>query len=572
MLQNLYYLKEGTLLRNNSYRILSVLGQGGFGITYLAIHTQLNKKVAIKEFFPKTFCDREEDSSHIRTASNANTVTVEKLKNKFIKEAEHIAKMDSPYIVRIIDVFSENNTAYYIMDYIDGMSLSDMVKKNGPLPQATAIDYATKVGEALDYIHSKRINHLDVKPANIMIRAIDNSPVLVDFGLSKQYDSEGNQTSTTPVGISHGFAPIEQYRDGGVKEFSPQTDLYSLAATLYYLLSGKIPPQASVLVEDDLSFPPEFPQSLKNPIGKAMSTSRKRRHESIQEFVREINNADITSTTTLNHTIAQNTSDVTIFTNYEKNENVEEHNNIMLDSPYEFEQEEIDETEKPFYKKIGFYIGIGVFCVIVFVIYWIYPSSNSSEAYMADDNFESIDSAFVENKIVNTEEEGMDDGEMGNDLSLSSLEKEPSPIEHVHDNQVSEVEDYQDMKNDNVTIPKNNEVSLQYTEDEKIYQTVEQTAEFPGGLQALMNWLSQKIHYPEEAQENDIQGRVVVKFVVNKDGTISDVSILKSVHPSLDMEALRVVRQMPRWTPAKNNGHPVSSYFSLPINFRLSQE
>lgn len=281
-------LKEGALLHNDTYRIERVLGQGGFGITYLAVHVRLKKKVAIKEFFPKAFCDRDSDTSHVRTASAANSVTVEKLRNKFIKEAEHIAEMDSPYIVRITDVFEENHTAYYVMDYIDGRSLADIVRNDGPLPVGQAVEYITKIGDALTYIHSKRMNHLDVKPANIMVRSKDNAPILIDFGLSKQYDSEGNQTSTTPVGISHGYAPIEQYRDGGVKEFSPQTDLYSLAATLYYLLSGVVPPHSTNLLDEDITFPPSIPSYLISPLKKAMSAGRKDRHESISQFLKAV--------------------------------------------------------------------------------------------------------------------------------------------------------------------------------------------------------------------------------------------------------------------------------------------
>lgn len=279
------YLKEGAMLRDNTYRIVKVLGQGGFGITYLAVHTSLNKRVAIKEFFPKTFCNRGEDTSQVKSTSPANAATVERLKTKFIKEAQHIARMSSPYIVKIVDIFEENDTVYYIMDYIEGQSISDMVKANGPMPEAQAVEYITKVGEALTYIHSQNMNHLDVKPANIMVRKSDNNPVLIDFGLSKQYDSDGNQTSTTPVGISHGYAPMEQYNDGGVKEFSPQTDLYSLAATLYYMLTGNVPPQAPRLIDEELSFPPTFPPALISAVSKAMSSSRRARHATVAEFI-----------------------------------------------------------------------------------------------------------------------------------------------------------------------------------------------------------------------------------------------------------------------------------------------
>lgn len=280
-------LKIGTILHGN-YRIDGVLGQGGFGITYLAMDLSLDRKVAIKEFFPKDYCDREGDTSHVTLGTKNTTEFVNKLKAKFLKEAKNIAKFDNPGIIKIHAAFEENNTAYYVMDFIEGESLSAIVKKNGPLPEGKALDYIRKVGKALEYVHSHKMNHLDVKPANIMVRRKDDEPILIDFGLSKQYDSEGHQTSTTPTGISHGYAPLEQYNDGGVKEFSPQTDLYSLAATLYYLLSGVVPPQATRLVDDELTFPASMPTRFIEPIYKAMSTARRKRHDSIGTFLCDI--------------------------------------------------------------------------------------------------------------------------------------------------------------------------------------------------------------------------------------------------------------------------------------------
>jgi serine/threonine protein kinase len=150
------------------------------------------------------------------------------------------------------------------------------------------LKYIEKVGHALEYVHERHINHLDVKPANIMVRREDDEPILIDFGLSKQYDTEGNQTSTTPTGISHGYAPIEQYNAGGVKEFSPQADIYSLGATLYYLLSGVVPPQATSLVSDSLTFPKSISQKLVPAIDKAMSLGKKNRQASVQEFLDEL--------------------------------------------------------------------------------------------------------------------------------------------------------------------------------------------------------------------------------------------------------------------------------------------
>lgn len=277
-------LKKGMLLRHESYRIEHILGQGGFGITYLATDLSLDRLVAIKEFFPKDYCDRNDTTSQVTLGTQSTKELVEKLKAKFLKEARNIAKFDHPGIIKIHTAFEENNTAYYVMDYIEGESASERIKRVGPMSENEAIGIVKQVGEALEYIHSHHVNHLDIKPANIMLRRKDNRAILIDFGLSKQYDADGNQTSTTPTGISHGFAPLEQYKVGGVQEFSPQTDVYSLAATLYYMVTGTIPPHATDLIEEGISFPPNFPVRLKASVQKAMSSARKDRNSGIKEF------------------------------------------------------------------------------------------------------------------------------------------------------------------------------------------------------------------------------------------------------------------------------------------------
>ena len=282
------HLQPNTTLQGGKYKIERVLGQGGFGITYLATDIALDRKVAVKEFFPKDYCDRNGSTSHITIGTESAAEFVQKLKAKFLKEVRNIAKLDHPGIIRIHAAFEENNTAYYVMDYIEGENLAEMVQHGGPLPEQRAISYIEKVGEALQYIHDRHINHLDIKPANIMVRREDDRPILIDFGLSKQYDTEGQQTSTTPTGISHGYAPMEQYNDGGVKEFSPQTDIYSLAATLYFLLSGVTPPQATKLVDEDLTFPQSIPANLIDPISKGMATSRKQRYDAVDKFLAQL--------------------------------------------------------------------------------------------------------------------------------------------------------------------------------------------------------------------------------------------------------------------------------------------
>ena len=289
-------LQINTELQNGKYRIIRFLGQGGFGITYLAEHTMLDKMVAIKEFFPKDYCDRDETTSHLTIGTKNSIEIVDMLKTKFIKEARNISKLHHNNIITIYDIFQENDTAYYVMEYVDGLSLSELIKQKGAMTEAIALGYIRKIAEAVGYMHSLSMNHLDLKPANIMIREYDNEPVLIDFGLSKQYDASGGQTSTTPVGINHGYAPIEQYRPGGVSTFTPQTDIYALGATLFALLTGKTPPHYSDILEDSL---PELPvsvsQSCANAIEHAMEIKKNKRPESVAEFLTELSSVSSTS-------------------------------------------------------------------------------------------------------------------------------------------------------------------------------------------------------------------------------------------------------------------------------------
>lgn len=211
--------------------------------------------------------------------------TVARFRAKFVKEAQTIAALNNPHIIHIHDIFEENGTAYYVMDYLSGGSLSDLVQRDGVLAEATALGYIRQVADALSYIHARNINHLDIKPSNVLIDGNGNA-VVIDFGLSKRYDETGSQTSTTPVGISHGFAPLEQYQPGGVSTFSPTTDIYSLGATLYKLLSGQTPPNATALLDADLDLSRlSASPSTKAAIAAAMQPKRKGRPQTVEAFI-----------------------------------------------------------------------------------------------------------------------------------------------------------------------------------------------------------------------------------------------------------------------------------------------
>ena len=272
-------------LQDGKYRIEKSLGQGGFGITYLATQVNLNRLVAIKEFYPKDFCD----TSQVRlTPKPGDEELVARLKRKFISEARNVAKLDHPNIVKIYDVFEENSTAYFVMEYVEGESL-DAMSKRGAMSEADALHYIIPIARALEYVHSENMTHLDVKPANIMVRRKNNTPVLIDFGLAKQYDrTTGGETSTSFVGLSPGYAPIEQYNQGGVNTFSPQIDVYALGATLYRLVTGTIPPEPTVREGKDVEISAPVSVGTRNAIQHAMRMFRSDRTQSMTAFIAEL--------------------------------------------------------------------------------------------------------------------------------------------------------------------------------------------------------------------------------------------------------------------------------------------
>lgn len=289
-------LQENTILQGGKYTIISILGQGGFGITYLGVQSGLDRKVAIKEFFIREMCDRDDSTNHVTLGTEGSRETVDMYRQKFLKEARSIAQLNHPNIVRIIDVFEENGTAYYVMEYAEGGSLKDKVKEKGSLSEAVAIRYIIQVAEALDYIHQRNMNHLDVKPGNIMLNEKDET-LLIDFGLSKQYDaSSGSQTSSTPVGISEEYAPMEQYKKGGVSVFSPETDIYALGATFFNLLTGATPPSASDVYEDGIPVKElESKGVSRKAIGvicQAMAGRKKDRLKSAQAFINALSKSN----------------------------------------------------------------------------------------------------------------------------------------------------------------------------------------------------------------------------------------------------------------------------------------
>ena len=279
-------LTQGTLLHGDTYKIEKVLGQGSFGITYLAEHTNLGKKVAIKEFFMKELNSRGEDGS-ITGMSDGNLS--QSYCQKFQKEADNLSRLDSQNIVRVTDSFSENGTFYYVMDYIDGQNLNDYVKTHY-VDAEEAVSIIKSVADALIYMHEeKHMLHLDLKPSNVMRRS-DGHVFLIDFGLSKHYGDDGQPETSTTIGLGTvGYAPIEQANRARNGEFRPTIDVYALGATLYKLLTRETPPPASDLVSDDELLEnklreKKIPDNLIKVVIGAMCPNVKKRIQSVREF------------------------------------------------------------------------------------------------------------------------------------------------------------------------------------------------------------------------------------------------------------------------------------------------
>ena len=236
----------------------------------------------------KDLCNRDETTTHVSVGSAGSIDMVERFKAKFLKEARRMHELKHSNIVGVLDIFEENGTAYYVMEYAENGSLVDKLKREGRLAEDVAVKYILQIANALLYIHNQELNHLDIKPANIVLTA-ENKPMLIDFGLSKHYDlATGSQTSTTPVGISEGYAPMEQYRQGGVGTFSPE--IYSLGATLYKLITDITPPSAPDLIDNGgFTIKSLKEQGLSSKvasvISKSMKISKTDRTKSVQVFI-----------------------------------------------------------------------------------------------------------------------------------------------------------------------------------------------------------------------------------------------------------------------------------------------
>ena len=292
------HLQPNTTLQGGKYRIERVLGQGGFGITYLAVQTSLNRYVAIKELFiggeGQAINDRR--GNQVVVTNSANQQSFNQQRGKFKKEAMRLANLNHPNLVKVHEFFEENGTAYYVMDYIDGESLRTKLNREGVLSENLVLKYLQQLLPALETAHKQSIWHLDIKPENIMVDRYGHV-YLIDFGASKHVEPNSTLTTSLALAYTPGYCPPElldlsnetpEYYLQAIKDIGPWTDIYALGATIYNLLTDSIPPSKRRLDKEGrkaFSFPSNISSSTQDIIVWMMKPDRENRPQSVQKVL-----------------------------------------------------------------------------------------------------------------------------------------------------------------------------------------------------------------------------------------------------------------------------------------------
>ena len=289
MEENLHCLRKGTRLIGR-YTIEGVLGQGGFGITYLGIDELHEKKVAIKEFFPQGIVTRNiEYQDTVTVTFVGEKDNYEKGKERFLKEARTMAKFSKDEgIVKALDFFEINNTAYIVMEYLEGITLKQYLRENQRIAPEDLIELLVPLIESLDEIHSQGMIHRDISPDNIMVLP-DGRIKLMDFGAARDYTEFGEKSLS--IVLKPGYAPPEQYQTHGIQ--GPWTDIYALCATMYKCITGENPPDAIERVMDDhlkkiSAFGISVLPQIEEAIIKGMSVAANDRYQNVGDFCEDL--------------------------------------------------------------------------------------------------------------------------------------------------------------------------------------------------------------------------------------------------------------------------------------------
>ena len=551
-------IAPGTVLHGGAhdYKIERVLGQGSFGITYLATtavkvtgplgELETTMQVAVKEFFMKEVNGREGTA----VTSGSRGGVYDKYRAKFAREAASLSLLHHKHIVRVLESFEANNTVYYSMEYIDGGSLNERINNTDGLKEAEALHFLRQIGAALSYMHSHNMLHLDLKPGNVMLRG-NGDAVLIDFGLSKQFDDDGVPETSTTVGAgTPGYAPIEQanYHGGDGGPLPVTMDVYALGATAYKMLTGERPPLAEELLNDGFPYGKFRKRGVSEPmialVAKAMSVQRRNRQQTVAEFLVELEAAASggQSSDEDTHTVVTEASEDTVVADRDGGDGHTQEVGKEEDGG-----DKAAGNPRTNRRKVAI-MAVAVLVVAAFMV--VKCGCGGTDAELSSPGLDSVAVEVADSVLADTVavvEDAVQDVEPVKQQDMAQPSKEKVNVESTH----------------------SAETKPREAPSDRILDDVDQMPEFPGGNAALVEYLSTNVEYPAVALENGVQGRVMVSFVVERDGSLSDVRVLRSVDPLLDKEALRVVRSMPKWTPGMMDGSPVRVKYTIPITFRL---
>ena len=586
-------LKQGSTLKGGKYKIVKMLGQGTFGITYLAqtrisMDGQLGKmdvnvNVTIKEFFMADLNNRSADGTNVEKTSST---LVKNYLSKFRREAENLAKLHHPNIVKVLEVFDENNTTYYVMEYIDGETIDDLIKSKGHLSEREALDITRHVCAALSYMHEHKMLHLDLKPKNLM-RNSEGKIFLIDFGLAKQYTEDGEPESSTSIGLgTPGYAPIEQanYKKDG--SFPVTLDIYALGASLYKMLVGKTPPEASSVLNEGLPLSQLKSMGVSDGtidiVKKAMAPMKKERYQFVQALSLAIKNSE-----------AGDTQDDEERTSYDDEPEIKTSHHPSNKVKVKDADVNNSKAKMPAWvEKYGKYGAVAILLMVGAFFFFSNRNGSPDATFMESktDSIASLDSAaeMVDHHVLELKESANSmPAEVKTEIQQEKKKLEakdnpadsrevPSPTQPSTSSGKVESTSQSAAKPEpakpvEAATSNNAAAESQATKADAIHEVVDEPPSFPGGDAAQIAFLSNNLRYPAVAMEQGIQGRVVTQFVVDKDGSITDVKVVRSLDPMLDKEAVRLVKSMPKWTPGKLNGSPVRVKYILPISFRLEE-
>lgn len=563
-MDNRNVLATGTMLQGGRYRIERHLGSGGFGNTYEVTDVTTGAPFAVKEFYLRGVNERVGNTQSVVVSNADNTPEFESQKVKFRKEALRLCSIRHPNVVGVHDLFEENGTAYYVMDYLHGESLSARMRsQQRPFTEQEVVDIMRQLTDALGAVHAQNIWHLDLKPGNVIIDE-QGHVVLIDFGASKQYhDAEGHSLSTsTGLCYTPGYAPTEQIA-GETSRMGPWTDLYALGATAYNLLTRQTPPSVSAIQDGEgFEFPAGTSTAMQRLVRWLMAPNRKNRPQTVGE-VRGFIDRNLVDAAGSTATVV-----------------MAQHEAERID-----DDDDDDDTDGNRRKLWVIPAIIAAACVAVALFFLLKGNGTKKSAYDDDDDYDD-DMEYYDDEAALEEDDDYYDDYYGYDSTMAVFDSVAMPAQEAAAPPAAMPAAPTRQEERRRTEEPRNPVNVEpapapaepvivaetpattpAADDNSVFEVVEQQPTFAAGN--LGAWLGANIRYPAVAEENGIQGQVICQFIVEKDGSISNVTVLRGADPSLDREAVRVIKSMPRWNPGKNGGQPVRVKFTLPIKFSL---